>query len=133
MEEGEEVWLDEAAFLLAGFGPGVGEEDEAAVDLSVGEALHHLAGIIHVEANILEPGIFGLAERFGHAIDEGLAAKETCLWVERGLAGQVFAATKTDLKSILMKAMVKPLVQGIFCNRMLCLIECNTPLFVATL
>jgi hypothetical protein len=79
-------------------GPGVGEEDEDAVQRGFRQAVEQEAGIVDEEPDIGEPVRLDPAQQAGDAVEIGLDADQPDLGIGRRLPRQVLTAAEADLE-----------------------------------
>src|SRR5580658_8270275 len=83
---------------MAPLGPGVGEEDEDALDRGRRQCSDQQARIVDEQADIGQMPTLDLAEQFGDAVFEYLAADEADTAMPSGLNRKVLATAKADLQ-----------------------------------
>ena len=90
--------IDDPPLVMAGLGPGIGEQHEDALEAGVGQGAQQQAGVVDHHAEIAEPRALGVREQARDAGDVGLAADQADLGVGRGLRGEMLAGAEADLE-----------------------------------
>ena len=83
---------------MARLRPRVGEEDESAIDRSVGEGGDKIARIATAQADVGKALLVDRGEEFGDAVDKGFGADEGRLGMAGSLSGEMLPAAKADLE-----------------------------------
>ena len=89
---------DEAALVVAEFGPGVGEEDEDAAQACRRKCRDQEPRVVDEEAHIVEPATLDFGEEPSDAVLEDLGADEGVLGMGRRLRREVLARAEADLE-----------------------------------
>ena len=74
---------------MPGLGPGIGEQDEGAIDAMIGKPIDQLATIFWPDANIGDAIIFDLTKQLGDAFEKDLAGKNADVCIGGGLAADI--------------------------------------------
>ena len=98
---------DEAAFLLAALGPGVGIKQISLRQRGLRQAVDDLARVAGVNADIGQLALVDLGEKFGDAVDKGLTADKAGFWSPRGLRGEMLAAAEADFETYFRRSKIR--------------------------
>ena len=90
--------LDEAPFVVARLGPGIGEENKDASKRGVRCSGDHIADILRVKTDIVEVLVGDPGQQLGHARDIGFGADQPNLRVRFRLPGQMLARAESCLE-----------------------------------
>ena len=94
----EERRLDQAALVVAGLGPRVGEQHESARDRGGRETVEERSRVVVPDPDIGEVPVTDMAEQRDDAILVGLAADQPDIRMLRCLPGEMLAAAEADLE-----------------------------------
>ena len=84
--------------MVPRLGPGIGKEQEQAIEAGRRQARHEVARVAGVEAHVGQVKRIDVAKRAGHPVHERLGAEEEHVGPPRRLGRQVLAAAKADLQ-----------------------------------
>ena len=92
------IGLHKAALAMARLGPGVGEQDEDAIQRGIGELRDEIARIAAAEFHVGQLLFVNGGQELRNAIDEGFDADNAGVGMAGGLPCQMLAAAKADLE-----------------------------------
>lgn len=94
----EEVALDEASAMVAGFGPGIGEEQvEAAHRMERQKPLHRIAGLQAEDAEVFQLFLLGAAAHFANPTEEALDREDVSIRVVAGEGQREGAVSASEI------------------------------------
>ena len=84
---------------MPGLGPGVGVKNVHPGNGGRGQPFKQVAGVVIVDADILQPPLVNAGQELGNPVDEGLRADEAGLGAGRRPRHKMLAAAKADFQT----------------------------------
>src|SRR5215469_7742950 len=94
----EHLARKEAAFVVAPFRPGIGKQNEHAIDRGRRQRRDQQARVVSKDPDVVEAPLLDSREKLDDPVLEDLAADEPDLRMPFGLLRQMLAAAETDLQ-----------------------------------
>ncbi len=94
----QEVRLDDAAFMMLLFRPGIGKQDEDPVEARIGQGGDKVTRVLIPYPEIGKPLGLYVRQAFGDAFHEDLTGHKPDVRCQFSLRARMFAAAKTDLQ-----------------------------------
>ena len=107
MDLGQCELVDETAFVMAAFRPGIGIKQKDTGQNVVFQHGQDLASVTIENPNICQVFCLNRAEQLGDTADKGLATDEPDAWVVARLPCKMFAAAKAYLEPDVFNAAIK--------------------------